>query len=153
LSAMRRNLGAKSESDPWAPAGSEHDTTGRMQTGTQAHRVAEREVKASRRRKGVKARPNTCSTSPRSIRAAQRRAEALDLRVQGYTFEVIGKHLGVSKAQAARDIDTALAEITREPAKLLMGGTFHLFQPAALVEAHYRCKSSRYPEPGLSRPW
>ena len=57
-----------------------------------------REVRASRRRKGVKARPNTCSTSPRSIRAAQRRAEALDLRVQGHPYSVIGRHLGVSTA-------------------------------------------------------
>ena len=136
---MRRNLGAKSESDPWAP-GSDEDaaTTGRIRSGaqaTQSHRPAEREVKASRRRKGVKARPNTCSTSPKSIRAAQRRAEALDLRVQGFTFEVIGKHLGVSKAQAARDIDTALAEITVEPAKELL--KLELRRCEELMAAHY----------------
>jgi hypothetical protein len=97
--------------------------------------LPEREVKASRRRKGVKARPKTCSRSPRSIRAAQRRAEALDLRVWGYTFEVIGKHLGVSKAQAARDIDTALAEITAEPARELL--KLELRRLDDLTAAHY----------------
>jgi hypothetical protein len=94
-----------------------------------------REVRASRRRIGVKARPNTCSTSPRSIRAAQRRAEAHDLRVQGFTFEVIGKHLGVSKAQAARDIDTALAEITVEPARELL--KLELRRCEELMAAHF----------------
>ena len=138
MSAMRRKLGAMSESDPWTPGSNEDATTGRVQNGTQgaqSHRAAEREVKGSRRRKGVKARPKTCSTSPRSIRAAQRRAEALDLRVKGYTFEVIGKHLNVSKAQAARDIDTALAEITLEPAKELL--KLELRRLDELAAAHY----------------
>jgi hypothetical protein len=97
---------------------------------------AKREVKASRRRKGVKATPNTSSTSPRSIRAAKRRAAALDLRVHGHTFEVIGKHLGVSKAQAARDIDAALAEITTEPAKQLLA--MELRRLDELQSAHFQ---------------
>ena len=68
--------------DEWA---GEKSASGRgRNSGGQTGMPAEREVKKSRRRKGVKARPNTCSTSPRSIRAAQRRAEALDLRVGLY---------------------------------------------------------------------
>jgi len=48
---------------------------------------------------------------------------------------VIGKHLGVSKAQAARDIDTALAEITIEPAKELL--KLELRRCDELMSAHY----------------
>jgi hypothetical protein len=119
--------------DEWA---GEKSTSGRVRASSgQTGMSAEREVKASRRRKGVKATPNTSSTSPRSIRAAQRRAEALDLRVQGHTFEVIGKHLGVSKAQAARDIDAALAEITMEPAKQLLA--MELRRLDELQSAHF----------------
>jgi hypothetical protein len=119
--------------DEW-PA--EKSVSGRVRNSAgQTGMPAEREVKASRRRKGVKAKPNTCSTSPRSIRAARRRAEALDLLVQGYTFELIGKHLGVSKAQAARDIDTALAEITVEPARELL--KLELRRCEELMAAHY----------------
>ena len=92
-------------------------------------------VKASRRRKGVKATPNTCSTSPRSIRAAKRRAEALDLRIQGHPYSVIGRHLGVSTAQAARDIETALAEITLESARELL--KLELRRCDELMSAHY----------------
>jgi hypothetical protein len=87
--------------------------------------VAEREVKASRRRKGVKAKPNTSSTSPRSIAAAKRRARALDLRIQGHPYSIIGKHLSVSTAQAARDIEQALSEVTFEGASALLKIELH----------------------------
>ena len=48
---------------------------------------------------------------------------------------MIGKHLNVSKAQAARDIDTALAEITLEPAKELL--KLELRRLDELAAAHY----------------
>ncbi|HWX32891.1 MAG TPA: hypothetical protein VNZ53_36355, partial [Steroidobacteraceae bacterium] len=48
---------------------------------------------------------------------------------------MIGKHLGVSKAQAARDIDTALAEITVEPARELLKP--ELRRCEELMAAHY----------------
>jgi hypothetical protein len=119
--------------DEWAGG---KNASGRVRdSGGQTAKSAEREVKRSRRRKGVKARPNTCSTSPSSIRAAQRRAKALDLRVQGYTFEAIGMRLGVSKAQAARDIDSAVAEVTVEPAKELL--KLELRRCDELMSAHY----------------
>jgi hypothetical protein len=119
--------------DEWA---GEKSASGRVRNGGgQTGMPAEREVKASRRRKGVKAKPNTCSTSPRSIRAARRRAEALDLRIQGHPYSVIGRHLGVSTAQAARDIETALAEITLEPARELL--KLELRRCDELMSAHY----------------
>lgn len=48
---------------------------------------------------------------------------------------MIGKHLGVSKAQAARDIDTALAEITVEPARELL--KLELRRCEELMAVHY----------------
>ena len=43
-------------------------------------------------------RPNTSSTSPMQIEMASRRVEALELRVQSYSYEQIVKHLGVTKS-------------------------------------------------------
>jgi hypothetical protein len=116
-------------------AGEKSASGGVRNSGGQTGMRAEREVKRSRRRKGVKARPNTCSTSPKSIRAAQRRAEALNLRKQGYSYREIGEHLGVSTAQAARDIETALAEITLGPARDLL--KLELQRCDDLMAAHY----------------
>jgi hypothetical protein len=74
-------------------------------SGGQTGMRAEREAKASRRRRrGIKATPNTSSTSRRSIGAAKRRAERSIYVYRIYTFEVIGKRPSVSKARAARDI-------------------------------------------------
>jgi hypothetical protein len=127
------NRRANAVTDKWA---GEKSASGRVRnSGGQTSMPAEREVKASRRRKGVKAKPNTSSTSPRTIRAAKRRAEALDLRIQGHPYSVIGRHLGVSTAQAARDIETALAEITIEPAKELL--KLELRRCDELTAAHY----------------
>ena len=50
-------------------------------------------------------------------------------------YRVIGKHLGVSTAQAARDIETALAEITLEPAQELL--KLELRRCDDLMAAHY----------------
>jgi hypothetical protein len=38
--------------------------------------------------------------------------KVLDLRVQGYAFEMIGKHLGVSKGRRHEILIRAFAEIT-----------------------------------------
>jgi DNA-binding CsgD family transcriptional regulator len=78
------------------------------------------EPKRRRRIKGVKATPNTCSTSPQRIRIAKRRAEALDLRAIGYSFRQIGERLKISTAQASDDVTQALEEITAEPAHKLL---------------------------------
>ena len=76
--------------------------------------------KRRRRLKGVKATPNSCTTGPRAIRVARRRAEALDLRATGLSFREIGKRLGVSTAQASLDVVKGLEEITLEPARELL---------------------------------
>jgi hypothetical protein len=47
-------------------------------------------------------------------------AAALQLRQQGYTYEQIGKHLRVGKAQAARDVTEALDRVITEPARDLL---------------------------------
>ena len=93
------------------------------------------ETKKPRRRKGVKQTTNTCSTSPRAIRIAERRAQALELRTHGHSFRQIGRELGISTAQAAVDVERALAEITREPAKELM--KLELERCDELMSAHY----------------
>jgi hypothetical protein len=93
------------------------------------------ETKKPRRRKGVKQTTNTCSTSPRAIRIAERRAQALELRTHGHSFRQIGRELGISTAQAAVDVERALAEITREPAKELI--KLELQRCDELMSAHY----------------
>ena len=46
----------------------------------------------------------------------KRMAEALDLRKKGLGYVQIGEIIGVSGAQAHRDVQDALLEITKEPA-------------------------------------
>ncbi|MCB1809624.1 MAG: hypothetical protein KDJ99_32010 [Candidatus Competibacteraceae bacterium] len=48
------------------------------------------------------------STEARRITAAERRAQALDLRLAGYSFEAIGQQLGISKQAAYKHVSTAL---------------------------------------------
>ena len=78
------------------------------------------ETKKPRRLKGRKATTNTCSTSPKSIRIAKRRAEALDLRAIGYSFKQIGERLKIGMTLAYNDVAKALEEITAEPAQRLL---------------------------------
>ena len=47
----------------------------------------------------------------------KRMAEALRLRKQGLGYDKIAEQLGISLAQAYRDVQDALAEITKEPAQ------------------------------------
>jgi hypothetical protein len=141
LSAMRRKLGAMGESDPWAP-GSNEDAprTGRVQTGThggrgpQAVAPEKRENRGRYRRRALK-RPNTSSTSPKQIEMAKRRAKALELRLQGYTYEVIADHLGSSKSVIAKDITRAMADLVTEPAERVF--RMEMRRLDALTAAHY----------------
>lgn len=58
------------------------------------------------------------TASPRRIEAAERRAQALELRKAGATYEQIAQRLGYAdRANAYRAVHTALKEITAEPAK------------------------------------
>jgi predicted DNA-binding protein (UPF0251 family) len=110
-----------SDSDPWAPGDSEDATSERVQDGTQGARVAragtpkKRENRGRYRQRALK-RPGTSSTSPKQIEMAKRRTEALDLRVQSYSYEEIAEHLGVTKSTIERDIQRALKELVVEPA-------------------------------------
>jgi hypothetical protein len=141
LSAMRRKLGAMGESDPWAPGSNEDaPTTGRVQNGTRDARVPQagtpekRENRGRYRQRALK-RPNTSSTSPKQIEMAKRRAEALELRLQGHTYEAIADHLGSSKSVIAKDITRAMADLVTEPAERVFRMEMHRLD--ALAAAHY----------------
>jgi predicted DNA-binding protein (UPF0251 family) len=118
---MRRRLGARSENDPRTPGDSEDATSRRAQIEAQGAPVAQtgtpkkRENRGRYRQRALK-RPGTSSTSPKQIEMAKRRAEALDLRVQSYSYEEIAEHLGVTKSTIERDIQRALKELVIEPA-------------------------------------
>jgi hypothetical protein len=49
-----------------------------------------------------------CPTSPIKVRAAQRRQEALLLRIQGYTYPEIASKLGVTRRRAAQYVSESL---------------------------------------------
>jgi len=66
-----------------------------------------------RKRRGKKAR-GTGAASPRSIRAAQRRAEAIEYRLQGYSYEQIGQTMGFSDTRAFQLVDEGLQAIKTE---------------------------------------
>lgn len=58
------------------------------------------------------------AASPRRIEAAERRAKALELRKAGATYDQIANQLGFSnRGNAQRAVQTALKEITAEPAR------------------------------------
>lgn len=129
------------KSDPWAPGSNEDvTTTGRVQNGKQGARVPQagapgKRENRGRYRQGALKRPNTSSTSPKQIEMAKRRAEALELRLQGYTYEVIANHLGSSKSVIAKDITRAMADLVTEPAEHVFRMEMHRLD--ALAAAHY----------------
>lgn len=58
------------------------------------------------------------AASPRRIDAAEKRARALDLRKAGATYDQIAQQLGyANRGNAQRAVQTALKEITAEPAR------------------------------------
>lgn len=54
-------------------------------------------------------------TNRRDIDIARRRAEALRLRHQGYSYRDIAKLLGVSESIAANDVKVSIEKLTKEP--------------------------------------
>jgi hypothetical protein len=86
-------------------------------------------------RKGTIARPGTSKRSAKAIRIAQRREEVLELRLRGYSYEAIGKHVGVSKSQVERDVIAAMREMTAEPAERMF--KMEMARLDALAAAHY----------------
>ena len=64
---------------------------------------------------------NGSKTSPETGKCRVRAAKALELRMEGLTFEVIAKTVGYNSKQAAHDaVKRALDAITREPAQDLI---------------------------------
>jgi hypothetical protein len=118
--------------DPWT-LGKHNTPSGRVgggaSTGHHQHDAVEplkglqrpvgikREGKGPGARRGASARPNTSKRSPRAIRIHKRQQQVLDLRLQGYAYEAIAKHVGISKSQAERDVIAAMDAIIREPAE------------------------------------
>ncbi|WP_377271914.1 helix-turn-helix domain-containing protein [Peterkaempfera sp. SMS 1(5)a] len=52
----------------------------------------------------------------RTLEAAQRRANALELRSHGLTYDQIAEHLGISKSAAFETVQQGLADTVAEPA-------------------------------------
>ena len=73
---------------------------------------------ASRRRSA--SRRGAGRLSPRALAVAEKRAEAVRLRIAGATFHHIGETLGVTVGRAHQLVDEALRETVREPAEDLL---------------------------------
>lgn len=58
--------------------------------------------------------PRTNTTAPAKIAAAARRREAVELRLHGLTFELIGRALGVSRQHAHRLVADEIAATNAE---------------------------------------
>ncbi len=60
-------------------------------------------------------------TSPETVEAKMKAAKALELRMEGKTFEAIAEELGYAGKQGAYDaVRRSIAAITREPAEELL---------------------------------
>jgi hypothetical protein len=57
--------------------------------------------------------------SPRAIAVAEKRAEAIRLRIEGETFRRIAETLGVTTGRAHQLVDEAMRETVQEPAEHL----------------------------------
>lgn len=60
-------------------------------------------------------------TSAKSIREAERRAEIIQMRLDGRNLQEIGDHMGISAVSVHNVITRALASMTKEPAQELRG--------------------------------
>lgn len=60
---------------------------------------------------------NSSKRTARSVNTAERRKQALSLRIGGATYEQIGKTLGLSSSGAFRTIEEAIKEIYKEQAE------------------------------------
>jgi hypothetical protein len=100
---------------------------------------ADAPLKPTRRSKGQKRgrvpRPSTSRTSPKAILAAKRRREALQLRLQSYSYNQIAEHLKISDTQVQRDIERALQETVQEPAQKVFAMEMHRLDE--LAQAFY----------------
>lgn len=75
--------------------------------------------KSSRKKIGRPKGSKTSPTSPRTIAAVKKRADAVELRLQGWPFAAIGEALGVSAGRAFQLVSEGLDDILLEPADKL----------------------------------
>lgn len=72
---------------------------------------------ADLRKKKGRRKKASGKASPKAIMAAKRRSEALDYRLQGFTFEQIGESMGVSAVRAFQLVTEGLTTIQTENAQ------------------------------------
>lgn len=72
-----------------------------------------------RRKRGGRRTTKTSATSPTAIKTAAKRQEAIDYRLQGWTYEAIGKAMGLSGGRAFQLVDEAIQGIYYEKANEL----------------------------------
>ena len=53
-------------------------------------------------------------TSRRNLTRAERRRQAVELRIEGHTFEVIGRIMGINRSNAYRLVKSELDQINKE---------------------------------------
>ncbi|MDF1565280.1 MAG: hypothetical protein P1V51_19745 [Deltaproteobacteria bacterium] len=76
---------------------------------------------APKKGKPARRRPKTKKVTERTVAAAHKRRKALELKKAGYTYEIIAQQVGYADRGAAhKAVQTALREITREPAEELL---------------------------------
>lgn len=63
---------------------------------------------------------NNSHTSPRELELQKKRAEALDYRMQGHTFALIGETMGVDPSTAHDWVVRAMDELTHEKAAAVL---------------------------------
>ena len=68
-------------------------------------------------KRGTMARPGTSKRGPRWIKIRKRQQQVLDLRVQGLSYEAIGKQVGIHKSQVERDVIACMEAMIKEPAE------------------------------------
>jgi hypothetical protein len=81
--------------------------------GTKEERQAKAKAKAAR----IKARKAEAVTA--HLKSTIRRAEALNYRLQGWSYAQIGETMGITRQTAHELVQSALAELHKEPAEEL----------------------------------
>lgn len=68
-------------------------------------------------KKGTMAHPNNSKRGPRWVKIRKRQQHVLNLRVQGLSYEAIGKQVGIHKSQVERDVIACMEAMIKEPAE------------------------------------
>ena len=76
-------------------------------------------TRQGQRRRGRQT-PKNSNTSPKEILVQQKRQEALEYRLQSYTYREIAVFMKISEATAFRLVDSAMKAITRDTAQTVL---------------------------------